>query len=132
MQRMQAKYIYEYAILRIVPVVEREEFVNAGVILFCKSEDYIGIYYHLPEKKILALMPEADVEEIRKNLEAFSKIAKGEKDGGPIALNDVPGRFRWLTAVRSASIQTSRPHPGVTDDLEKTIKILFEESTGVS
>jgi hypothetical protein len=125
------KYLYEYAIIRVVPVVEREEFINAGVILFCKGEDHIGIKFHMPEKKILAIAPDADLDEINKNLNAFQRIASGDKDGGPIAANDAPGRFRWLTAVRSASIQTSRPHPGLTDDLEKTVSILFEESCGV-
>ena len=127
---MQQKHIYEYATIRIVPVVEREEFLNAGVILLCKKEKYIRMRYHLREEKILALMPEADMEEMSKNLEAFGKIAAGEKDGGPIACLDEAERFRWLTAVRSASIQTSRPHPGVSDDLEKTINTLFSEMVG--
>lgn len=72
-------------------------------------------------------MPDADIEEIRNNLEAFRIIAAGEKEGGPIASLDEAERFRWLTAVRSASIQTSRPHPGLCDDLEKTFTTLFCE-----
>jgi hypothetical protein len=124
---MQQKHLYEYAIVRVVPVVEREEFVNAGVILYCKKDKYIRMKYNLREERILALMPGADMEEIRKNLEAFSTIAAGESDGGPIAALDESERFRWLTAVRSASIQTSRPHPGVCNDLEKTIHTLFTE-----
>jgi hypothetical protein len=127
---MQQKHLYEYAIVRVVPVVEREEFVNAGVILFCKKEKFIRMKYHLHEDKILTLTPEADIDEIKKNLEAFCKIAAGEKDGGPIAGMDEAERFRWLTGVRSASIQTSRPHPGVSDDLEKTIEALFSEMVG--
>jgi hypothetical protein len=83
--------------------------------------------YRLREDKILTLMPCADMEEIIKNVEAFCKIASGEKDGGPIASLDEAERFRWLTAVRSASIQTSRPHPGISEDLEKTIHSLFLE-----
>lgn len=127
---MQQKHLYEYAIVRVVPVVEREEFVNAGVILFCKKEKFLRMQYHVREDKILTLMPDADIDEIRENLQAFSKIAAGEKDGGPIACLDEAGRFRWLTAVRSASIQTSRPHPGVCNDLEKTIDTLFSEMVG--
>lgn len=127
---MQQKHIYEYAIIRVVPVVEREEFINAGVILFCKKRKYIRMLYRLREEKILALMPGADIGEIRKNMEAFSRIAAGEKDAGPIAQMDEAERFRWLTAVRSASIQTSRPHPGLSDDLEKAINTLFEEMVG--
>jgi hypothetical protein len=124
---MQQKHQYEYAIVRVVPVVEREEFVNAGVILFCKKEKFIRMKYRLCEDKIRNLMPDADLEEIRKNLEAFRIIADGEKEGGPIAFLDQAERFRWLSAIRSASIQTSRPHPGLSDDLEKTFNTLFEE-----
>ena len=127
---MQQKHLYEYAVLRVVPVVEREEFVNTGVILFCKKEKFIRMVYKLRADRILAMMPDADMDEIRKNLEAFSKIAAGEKDGGPIACLDEAERFRWLTAVRSASIQTSRPHPGVCNDLEQTIETLFSEMVG--
>lgn len=124
---MQQNYMYEYAIVRIVPAVEREEFVNTGVIIFCKKEKYIRMKYLLPEDKLLRLMPGADADEIRKNLEAFCKIAAGEKDGGPIAQLDEAERFRWLTAVRSASIQTSRPHPGLCCNLERTLETIFSE-----
>lgn len=124
---MQQRHVYEYAIVRVVPLVEREEFVNAGVILFCKKMKYIMMRYTLPREKILTLSPNANIEEISENLEAFRMIAAGEKDGGTIAQLDEAERFRWLTAMRSASIQTSRPHPGVTDDPEKTIECLFKE-----
>jgi len=127
---MQQKLQYEYAIVRVVPVVEREEFVNAGVILFCKKEKFIRMKYHLPLDKLLALWPDAEVEEIRKNLEAFRIIAYGEKEGGPIASLDPAERFRWLSAVRSASIQTSIPHTGLSADLEKTFNNLFDEMVG--
>ncbi len=121
------KHIYEYAVVRVVPLVEREEFVNVGVILFCKKQKFIHMRFQLREDRILALKPDADLLEIKQNLEAFSKIASGAKDGGPIALLDEAERFRWLTAVRSASIQTSRPHPGVSDDLENAAEKLFDE-----
>jgi hypothetical protein len=127
---MQPKHLYEYAIVRVVPIVEREEFVNAGVILFCKRQRYVRMQYQLQEEKILALMPNADLDEIRKNLEAFFKISGGAKDAGPIALLDPTDRFRWLTAVRSASIQTSRPHPGICEDLDKAFDKLFLEMVG--
>lgn len=127
---MQQKHQYEYAIVRVVPLVEREEFVNAGVILFCKKEKFIRMKYHLSLDKILILKPDAELEEIRKNLEAFRIIAEGKKEGGPIASLDMAERFRWLSAVRSASIQTSRPHNGLSDDLEKTFNTLFDEMVG--
>jgi len=126
---MQQKHQYEYAIVRVVPVVEREEFVNAGVILFCKKKKFIRMKYHLSQDKILSLTPDADME-ICKNLEAFRIIADGEKEGGPIASLDPAERFRWLSAVRSASIQTSMPHTGLSDDLEKTFNTLFDEMVG--
>ena len=127
---MQQKHQYEYAIVRVVPAVEREEFVNAGVILFCKKRKFIRMKYCLYQDKILTLKPDAEIEEIRKNLEAFRIIADGEKGGGPIALLDQAERFRWLSAVRSASIQTSRPHTGLSADLEKTFNTLFDEMVG--
>ena len=87
--------------------------------------------YELREAQILALQPKADLEELRKNLEAFSKIAAGEKTcPSPIAQLDAAERFRWLTAMRSAVIQTSRPHPGISTDLDKTMESLFGDMVG--
>jgi hypothetical protein len=83
--------------------------------------------FHLREDKLKCHLPEADIDDIKRNLEAFGKIAAGHKDGGPIACLDEAERFRWLTAVRSASIQTSRPHPGVSSDLDKTLEALFHQ-----
>lgn len=128
---MQPKHLYEYAIVRVVPAVEREEFVNVGVILFCKRQRLVQMRYELREAQILALQPKADLEELRKNLEAFSKIAAGEKTcPSPIAQLDAAERFRWLTAMRSAVIQTSRPHPGISTDLDKTMESLFGDMVG--
>lgn len=128
---MQPKHLYEYAIVRVVPAVEREEFVNVGVVLFCKRQRLVRMRYELREAQILALQPKADLEELRKNLEAFSKIAAGERTcTSPIAQLDAAERFRWLTAVRSAVIQTSRPHPGISTDLDKTMESLFRDMVG--
>ena len=124
---MQQRHIYNYAVIRVVPLVEREEFINVGVILFCKKQKYIRVMAKMRDEMILALKPDAELDEIAANLEAFRKIAAGEKDGGPIAEMDVPERFRWLTAVRSASIQTSRPHPGISLNLDETLNNLFKE-----
>ena len=124
---MQDKHLYEYAVIRVVPRVEREEFVNAGVVLFCKRKRFIKMLYTINEAKLLMLWPELDVEQVRLNLESFEKIAQGAKDGGPIAQFETDERFRWLTAVRSSVIQTSRPHPGFCNDPEKAVFKLFEE-----
>lgn len=124
---MQDKHLYEYAVIRIVPRVEREEFVNVGVIVFCKRKRYIKVLYTINEIKLHALDPGLDIAQISLNLLSFERIASGAKNGGPIAQLEVPERFRWLTAVRSSVIQTSRPHPGLCDDPDyKTVK-LFEE-----
>jgi len=124
---MQQNHLYEYAVIRVVPVVEREEFVNAGIILLCKRQKFLRVLLDLNEKRIRALCDQIDMEQLKENLDAFCKIAAGKKGCGPIAAIDETSRFRWLTAVKSATIQTSRPHPGLTDDLEGTVNRLFEE-----
>lgn len=124
---MQDKNLYEYAVIRVLPRVEREEFLNVGIILFCKTEKYLQVQFQLNEARLKCLSEDVDLEQIRKNLESFEKICRGSKDGGPIAQMDVPSRFRWLTAVRSSVIQTSRPHPGMSCQLDNTIKRLFNE-----
>ena len=124
---MQEKNLYEYAVIRVVPRVEREEFLNVGIILFCKSAKFIKMRYSVNEAKLLMLSEDFDMEQLEQNLASFQKIAEGGKTGGPIGEFDIPSRFRWLTAIRSSAIQTSRPHPGFCDDLEETIQRLFEE-----
>ncbi len=124
---MQEKHLYEYSVIRILPVVEREEFLNVGIIMFCKQAKFIKVYFTVKEERLLLFSKELDIAQLQSNLKAFEKIAEGEKTCGPIALMDVPSRFRWLTAVRSSAIQTSRPHPGLCNDLEQTARRLFEE-----
>ncbi|MFT3796362.1 DUF3037 domain-containing protein [Flavobacterium sp.] len=124
---MSDKQLYEYAVIRVVPKVEREEFLNVGIILFCKRAKQIKVRFAINEARLLALSPDIDMDQIRLNLDSFVKIANGLKIGGPIAQFDVPERFRWLTAVRSSVIQTSRPHPGMCSDLDGTFERLFAE-----
>jgi len=124
---MPVQHVYEYAVIRVLPVVEREEYLNVGIIIFCKSSKYIGVRTVLNEQRLSAFATELDSAEVRNNLMAFERIAEGAPDGGPIASLDVPSRFRWLTAVRSSSIQTSRPHPGLCSDLDGTLDRLFRE-----
>lgn len=124
---MQDKHLYEYAVIRVVPRVEREEFLNVGIVIFCKREKFLQMKFQIHEARLRCFDHEIDLDQIRKNLESFEKICKGEKDGGPIAQLDVPSRFRWLTAVRSSVIQTSRPHPGMCGELEETLERLFRE-----
>jgi hypothetical protein len=124
---MQENHLYEYAIIRVLPILEREEFVNVGIILFCKKASFIKVHYTINEAKLSMFAKDLDIDQIKLNLESLSNIAHGEKNGGPIALLDIPSRFRWLTAVRSSAIQLSRPHPGMCLDLEQTALRLFNE-----
>lgn len=124
---MPEKHLYEYAVIRFVPCIEREEFINVGIILFSKRQKYIRVAFNIDEKKILLFAPEADTDTLCCYLRVFEKICYGDKSGGPIASFDIPERFRWLTAVRSASIQTSRPHPGFSANLDETFECLFRE-----
>ncbi len=124
---MQDKFLYEYSVIRILPLVEREEFLNTGIILFCKQAKFIKMIYAINRSKLNALCKETDTQQLELNLESFQKIALGDKTAGPIALMDDASRFRWLTAVRSSVIQTSRPHPGICTDLEETTERLFRE-----
>jgi hypothetical protein len=124
---MQEDKIYEYAVIRLVPKVEREEFFNIGLVMFSKKEKYIRVEFYLCPDKFRLMHSKLDYDDIIQNLESFQKIANGEKDAGPIAQLDIPERFRWLTAIRSSVVQTSRPHPGKSKDLDKTFGKLFEE-----
>lgn len=124
---MQDKILYEYAVIRIVPKVEREEFINAGIMIYSKEKNVILIKTYFDEKKFDAFESELNKEQVQLNLRSFELIANGKKEGGPIAKMDTASRFRWMTAVRSSCIQTSRPHPGFSDDLEETLDRLFEE-----
>lgn len=124
---MQEDKLYEYAVIRLVPKVEREEFFNIGLIVFSKKANYIRVEYYLCPEKFQFMQNKLEYDEVLQNLENFKKISQGDKEGEPIALLDVPERFRWLTSVRSSVIQTSRPHPGKTKNLDATFERLFEE-----
>lgn len=124
---MQEKNLYEYAVIRVVPRVEREEFLNVGIILFCKRAKFIKMLYTVNETKLLLFSEDFDLEQLELNLSSFQKIAYGGKAGGPIGDFDIASRFRWLTAIRSSAIQTSRPHTGLCTDLEETVQRLFDE-----
>jgi hypothetical protein len=124
---MQEDNIYEYAVIRLVPKVEREEFFNVGLVMFSKKKKFIKTEFYLCPDKFKLMHSKLDYEDIIQNLESFRNIAHGSKDGGPIAMMEIPDRFRWLTAVRSSAIQTSRPHPGKSKDLGKTFEKLFQE-----
>lgn len=124
---MQEENLYEYSIIRIFPKVEREEFINAGVLIYSKPQRKLLVKTFFHEKKFDLYESFLEKEDILLNLKSFELIASGSKNGGPIAQMDLASRFRWMTAVRSSCIQTSRPHPGFSDDMEATLERIFEE-----
>lgn len=124
---MQDRILYEYAIIRIFPKVEREEFINAGILIYSKPAKKLLVKTYFNQQKFDFYQSKLDPDEVKLNLKSFELIAAGDPDGGPIAKMEIAERFRWMTAVRSSCIQTSRPHPGFSADLEKTIERLFEE-----
>ncbi len=124
---MQEKHLFEYTVIRIVPCVEKEEFINTGIILYCASKKFLQIIYKLNEPKLKAFSTEIDLSEIEQRLKAFEHIAKGEKEGGAIATLPLASRFRWLAATKSTVIQTSPVHPGLCVDPYETMMKLFEQ-----
>ena len=127
---MQDKRTFEYAIIRVVPRVEREEFLNVGVIVFCKRPAFLQVKFSFDENRLLALYPEIDLAEVKAHLHALEQISVGEKSAGPIAALDHAERFRWLTAKRSTVVQTSAVHPGICNDLEATTDKLLRQLVG--
>lgn len=124
---MQEKYLFEYAVIRIVPRVEREEFCNVGIILYSKDKKFLQVKHTINEARVTCMDAKADIAEIRSYLNAFEKICQGTKDGGPIARLEMPSRFRWLTAQRSTILQTSRVHPGFCHNPEEALIRLHEQ-----
>lgn len=124
---MQGNQLFEYAVIRIVPRVEREEFLNVGVILYCPKQKFLKAKFHLNKKRISNFCEEIDINELEEHLQTFEQISLGKKDAGPIAKLPVAERFRWLTATRSTVVQTSKVHPGFSDDPEKTLSKLFNQ-----
>ena len=124
---MPELHLYEYAVVRVVPKVEREEFLNIGVILFCKKTNFIEAKFHLDAHKINCLAKELPIEELQENIKAFENICFGESCKSLIADFDVPSRFRWLTASRSTVLQCSKVHPGLSKNLNQTLENLFNQ-----
>ncbi|MFD1711210.1 DUF3037 domain-containing protein [Ottowia sp. GY511] len=113
---MRAVEVYDYAVVRVVPRVEREEFINAGVILSCQRTGYLEAAIELDEGRLRALDPHADVDTVQRHLRAILAICQGLPEAGPIALLPYRARFHWLTARRSSIIQTSPVHTGLCGD----------------
>jgi hypothetical protein len=124
---MQESHLFEYAVIRVVPHVEREEFLNAGVIVFCKSKKFLKCRTELNDDRLRALCNDLDCNELRDYIAAFERICNGGADAGPIGKLAQAERFRWLTAARSTMVQTSKVHPGLCDDPQEKLDKLFEQ-----
>lgn len=124
---MHGNHLFEYAVLRVVPRVEREEFLNVGIILYCPKQKFLQVVFTVDENRLCALFRGMDIPELRDHLEAFRLIAQGDQEGGPIAALDIASRFRWLTATRSTVLQTSKVHPGFCSDPAAALQRLHSQ-----
>lgn len=118
---------YDYAVLRLVPRVERGERFNVGVALLCRPRRFLGVRTWLDEAKLAALAPGCDPEPVRQQLAALEAIAAGDPGAGPLAALTQAERFHWLTAPSSTILQPSPVHSGLTDDPHATLDRLFAE-----
>ncbi|MBS1563167.1 MAG: DUF3037 domain-containing protein [Bacteroidetes bacterium] len=124
---MHENHLFEYAVLRVVPRVEREEFLNTGVILYCAKQRFLQTLYTLDEKRLAVFCTDFDTGELKAHLHSFDLISKGSPDGGPIARLDMASRFRWLTATRSTILQCSRVHAGFCADPQAALAKLHAQ-----
>jgi hypothetical protein len=122
---VSAPLAFDYAVVRVVPRVEREEFINAGVILFCAARAFLGCRLALNEARLLALAPTVDLPAVRQHLAAFEAVCDGQPAAGPIAQLSPSERFHWLVAPRSTMIQTSPMHAGLCEDPALVLDHLF-------
>lgn len=119
--------LFEYAVIRVVPHVEREEFLNVGVILFCSSQKFLKCSFDFNEERLKVLCKKTDFTELRGHINSFEKICAGTKDSGSIGKLPIAERFRWLTATRSTVLQTSKVHPGLCDEAGAKLNQLFKQ-----
>lgn len=124
---MPAQQLFEYAVVRIVPQVEREEFLNVGVVLYCSGAKFLQVKFNLDKQRLSAFSEKLDVSDVQEYLCAFEQICKGAEAGGPIAKLPIAERFRWLTATRSTIVQSSKVHPGLCDDPAEMLNSLFAQ-----
>lgn len=124
---MPESQLFEYAVIRIVPRVEREEFLNVGVILYVAKQRFLRASFNLDLERIRNFCEKINISEVEEHLKVFENICAGTEDSGPIGKLPIAERFRWLTATRSTILQTSKVHPGLTRDPEKTLQTLLKQ-----
>jgi hypothetical protein len=123
---------FSYAVVRVVPRVEREEFVNVGVIVYCAERRWIGCQLATDSTRLRALAPHVDAAEIERHLEALRAVCAGEPEAGPIAALPPSERFHWLVAPRSTAIQTSAVHSGIADDPAAALARLYDTLVAIA
>ncbi len=124
---MHDKVTYEYAVIRVMPKVERGEFFNVGVILFSKRKKFLDVKFHIDPIKLAAFTDEVEVSFLSNYLNSWKHICQGTPEGGAIGQFELSDRFRWLAASRSTMIQSSKTHSGLCDDPAKVLDDLFEK-----
>ncbi len=122
---MREKDLFEYAVIRVIPRVEREEFLNVGVILYCAAQDFLQTAFELNEERLRAFNCDLSVSEMRDHLQAIEQICAGGEKAGAIGKLSPGERFRWLTAPRSTVVQTSPVHTGLCADARETLADLL-------
>jgi len=115
---MPAAASFDYALLRVVPRVERQEFINAGIVVYCPEKRYLAARIRLDDARLMALWPEADAALVKQHLDAVERICAGDESAGPIARLSQRERFHWLTSPRSTIVQPSPVHTGICDATE--------------
>jgi hypothetical protein len=124
---MQGNHLFEYAVIRMVPHVEREEFLNIGIVLYCAPQKFLKSKFELDRERLRVLCEKTDFDELSHHITSFERICIGGKEAGSIGMLSMPERFRWLTATRSTILQTSKVHPGLCDDAGEMLERLFAQ-----
>lgn len=124
---MPENHLFEYAVIRVVPRVEREEFVNVGVIVLCSKQNFLKTRIQLHDERLKALCADLDRTVLQEHIQSFERICNGGAGSGPIGQLPLAERFRWLTAARSTMVQTSHVHPGLCTDPQHMLDHLFEQ-----
>ncbi len=127
---MQQNASFDYAVLRVVPRVDRGEFINAAVVVYCREKRYLDVRVRLDEARLRALWPDVDVALVWEHLGALERVCRGDVGAGPIAQLSESERFHWLTAPRSTILQPSPVHTGVCDGVEGLVERLAERLLG--
>jgi hypothetical protein len=124
---MQVNDLFEYAVLRVVPHVEREEFLNVGIVLLCAKQKFLKAKFEINSSRLNLLCKSLDFDELTTHAKSFELICAGGKEAGPIGTLPIAERFRWLTSTRSTILQSSKVHPGLCQGAAEKLEDLFSK-----